>query len=50
MDKFADLRGYLCTLRNYLRTPKARHDLQSYARAIAMILLTTTIITFIIWR
>jgi len=36
--------GYLRTLRNYLRTPKARHDLKDYARAGAIILFTALII------
>ena len=44
------IRGYLRTLKNYLRTPKARHDLKDYARALVMILLTTLIIALIIRR
>ena len=44
------IRGYLLTLKNYLRTAKARHDLKDYARALAMILMTTAIIMFIIRR
>lgn len=42
------IRGYLRTLKNYLRTAKARHDFKDYARASAVILLTTAIITLII--
>ena len=38
--------AYLRTLRNYLRTPKARHDLKDFARAIIMILITSAIV----WR
>ena len=38
--------GYLRTLRNYLRTAKARHDLKDYARAVCIILLTA----LVIWR
>ena len=44
------IRAYLRTLKNYLRTSKAQHDIKDYARAIAMILVTTAIITLIIWR
>ncbi len=42
--------GYLRTLKNYLRTPKARHDLKDYARAGMLILLTAAIIMFIIGK
>ena len=42
-----NLRGYIQTLRNYLRTPKARHDFKDYTRALAIILLTTLIIFLI---
>ncbi|MBQ4494300.1 MAG: hypothetical protein II968_00885 [Selenomonadaceae bacterium] len=42
--------GYLRTLRNYLRTPKARHDFKDYARALCMILLTALIIFVILRR
>ena len=44
---FKNLRGYLRTLKNYLQTPKARHDFKEYARALAIILLTTLIIILI---
>ena len=44
------IRGYLRTLKNYLRTPKARHDLKDYARALATILITTAIIIFLIGK
>lgn len=44
------IRGYLRTLKNYLCTAKARHDLKDYARALAMILLTTAIIMLVIRR
>ena len=39
-----NLVGYARTLRNYLRTPKARHDFKDYVRAVLMILATTLII------
>lgn len=42
--------GYLRTLKNYLRTPKARHDLKDYARAGCMILFTALIVLLIIRR
>ncbi|MBQ6298094.1 MAG: hypothetical protein IJK81_10510 [Selenomonadaceae bacterium] len=41
--------GYLRTLRNYLRTPKARHDLKDYARA-GCIIFSTALIIFLIVR
>ena len=41
---------YIRTLRNYLRTPKARHDLRDYARAGLLILFTTAIIMFLIGK
>ncbi|MBR3498148.1 MAG: hypothetical protein IKO05_04055 [Selenomonadaceae bacterium] len=41
--------GYLRTLRNYFRTPKARHDLKDFARA-ALIIFSTAIIIFILVR
>lgn len=44
------IRGYLRTLKNYLRTPKARHDLKDYARAVAMIFATTALVIFILQR
>ena len=37
MTKFS---GYLRTIRQYLATPKGRHDVCDYARAAAMLLLT----------
>ena len=42
--------GYLRTLRNYLRTPKARYDFKDYARALCVILLTALIIFMILRR
>lgn len=42
--------GYARAVRNYLRTPKARHDLKDYARAGLMILFTTLIVALIIRR
>lgn len=42
--------GYLRTLKNYLRTPKARHDLKDYVRAGAIILLTALIVALIVRR
>ncbi|MBR0260855.1 MAG: hypothetical protein IJQ85_03575 [Selenomonadaceae bacterium] len=42
--------GYVQTLKNYLRTPKARHDLKDYARAVCMIFLTAIIIFILIRR
>ena len=40
--------SYLRTLKNYLRTPKARHDLKDYARAVCIIFLTTAIVLILI--
>ncbi|MCR5757519.1 MAG: hypothetical protein K6F95_06400 [Selenomonas sp.] len=34
------LRGYWHTLRQYLATPKGRHDSRDYGRALLLILLT----------
>lgn len=42
--------GYLRTLRNYLRTPKARHDFKDYARAGCLILFTALIVALIVRR
>ncbi len=42
--------GYFRTLRNYLRTPKARHDFKDYARAGSLILLTALIVGLIVRR
>lgn len=42
--------SYLRTLRNYLRTPKARHDLKDYARAGLIILFTALMILILVWR
>lgn len=42
--------GYVRTLRNYFRTAKAQHDFKDYARALAIIFLTTLIIFLIIRR
>ncbi|MBR1646767.1 MAG: hypothetical protein IJ685_08325 [Selenomonadaceae bacterium] len=39
-----NLRGYFRTLKNYFRTPKARHDFKDYARAVTIIFLTSLII------
>ena len=44
------IRGYVRTLKNYFRTPKARHDFKDYARAVAIILFTTLIITILIGK
>lgn len=44
------IRAYLRTLKNYLRTAKARHDLAEYLRAFASALILTAIITYIIRR
>ncbi|MBQ3337364.1 MAG: hypothetical protein IJG80_08185 [Selenomonadaceae bacterium] len=41
--------NYLRTLRNYFRTPKARHDLKDFARA-ALIIFSTALIIFILIR
>ena len=45
-----NFRGYLRTLKNYLRTPKARHDIKDFARAGAVILFTSLIIYLIVRR
>lgn len=42
--------GYFRTLRNYLQTPKARHDFKDYACAGLLILLTALIVALIIRR
>ena len=42
--------GYVRTLRNYFQTPKARHDIKDYARALAIILLTAIIIAMLIGK
>lgn len=47
---FKNLRGYVRTLRNYFRTPKARHDFKDYARALAIIFLTALFIAFLIGK
>ncbi|MBR4384450.1 MAG: hypothetical protein IKP64_12945 [Selenomonadaceae bacterium] len=44
------LRGYFRTLKNYFRTPKARHDFKDYARAVAIIFLTSLIVYLIVRR
>lgn len=36
--------GYLRTIRNYWKTPKGRHDILDYLKAIVMIVLTTLIV------
>ena len=41
---------YIRTLKNYLQTPKARHDLKDYARAGAIILFTALIVALIVRR
>ncbi|MBR2519503.1 MAG: hypothetical protein IKE46_06950 [Selenomonadaceae bacterium] len=43
-------RGYFLTLKNYFRTPKARHDFKDYARAVALILFTSLIIFLLVRR
>ena len=42
------IRAYLQTLRNYLRTPKSRHDFKDYCRAGAIILLTCLIVALFV--
>ncbi|MBR0289037.1 MAG: hypothetical protein IJQ82_08670 [Selenomonadaceae bacterium] len=42
--------SYVRTLRNYFRTPKARHDLKDFARATCIIFLTALIIFILIRR
>ena len=42
--------GYVRTLKNYLRTPKARHDFKDFARAVLMILFTSLIIYLLVKR
>ncbi len=42
-----DVGGCIRTLKNYLSTPKGRHDAIDYARAIVIILLTAAAIAFI---
>ena len=44
------IRAYCRTLRNYLRTPKAQHDLKDYARALMIIFSVTAIIIFVLQR
>ena len=46
---FSLVPNYLRTLRNYLRTPKARHDIKDFARA-ALIIFSTALIIFILVR
>ena len=41
------MQRYIRTLINYWRTPKGRHDLIDYAKAIAIILSTTAVIALI---
>ena len=36
--------GYLRTIRNYLKTPKGKHDTLDYLKAFALIVLTTLIV------
>ena len=40
--------GYLRTLRNYLKTPKGRHDTLDYLKALILIVLTTLILVVIL--
>lgn len=42
--------GYVRTLKNYFRTPKARHDICDFARAGAVILFTSLIIYLLVRR
>ncbi|MBE8955055.1 MAG: hypothetical protein SR2Q5_05195 [Quinella sp. 2Q5] len=42
--------AYLRTLKNFLRDPKNFHDLKDFARAAAIILTATAIITLILRR
>ncbi len=43
-------RGYLRTLKNYLRTAKARHDLKDYVRAAGIIFFTALIVALVVRR
>ena len=40
--------GYLRTLRNYFRTPKARHDFWDYLFTLVIIFVTSLIVGFLI--
>ncbi len=40
--------GYLRTLRNYLKTPKGRHDTFDYLKALMLVVLTTLILVVIL--
>lgn len=37
MNKIKQLQGYFYAIRNYIRTPKGRHDFIDYARAVVII-------------
>ena len=40
--------GYLRTIKNYLRTPKGRHDTLDYLKAFIIIILTTLIVMVVL--
>ena len=40
--------GYIKTIRNYLQTPKGKHDFIDYSKAIILIILTTLIVVVIL--
>ncbi|MBR6012836.1 MAG: hypothetical protein IK062_03510 [Selenomonadaceae bacterium] len=43
--------GYLKTIKNYLQTPKGRHDFFDYLRAGLLIFFTTLIVILVfVWR
>ena len=44
MDRFAKLRAYLRTLRQYTCNAKGRHDILDYGRALFYILLTVLVL------
>ena len=41
------MKNYLRTIKNYLKTPKGRHDFLDYLKAIVLIILTSLIIFLI---
>lgn len=40
--------GYLRTIKNYLQTPKGRHDTLDYLKALVLIVLTTLIVMVVL--
>jgi hypothetical protein len=44
------LTGYGRTLRQYLATPKGRHDARDYSQAVLIILLTMLVALLVCWR